>query len=108
MGASIASRLCLASALALLAACGGGSTGGGGAGGEGGLLEGITDAHNAVRAATGDGIAPLTWDTDIAQQGGRAALDIEAHHVPPRAFVRQGLGGVAESRPPHVGRAVLL
>jgi hypothetical protein len=55
------------------AACGGdddaamGSDGGGGGGGgEGGRLEGITAAHNAVRAATGDGIAPLAWSSEVA------------------------------------------
>jgi len=34
--------------------------------GEPGLLSGITAAHNAVRAATGDGIRSLEWDDDVA------------------------------------------
>lgn len=34
--------------------------------GETGMLVGITEAHNRVRAATGDGLPALTWDADLA------------------------------------------
>ena len=37
-----------------------------GVSGETGMLVGITEAHNRVRAATAEGLPPLVWDNDIA------------------------------------------
>ncbi|MBW2461659.1 MAG: Fis family transcriptional regulator [Deltaproteobacteria bacterium] len=70
-------------------------TGGGrdsGGGGESGPLTGITAAHNTVRAATGGGVAPLTWDDGLAATAQAWADNLASRGCDPQHSMGSGYG----------------